>query len=213
MTSDAIIAQLVQSNVTTSEALRTIARGSRRRTTDHDRDHLAPDSDNDYDDFDWATFLATAGISPGCLSDLRDTGYLEVPRRVGKLIRRARASLPGVPYVSAQHVTWWEPPYIINNPMPNERAALQKRRRASDDPGPFLSNILTWGVAHVAAKSFALSDLFVYLLVLLRLQDEYGDGVPKRYPDRLMNNIMNRVRSNDRFDIGPLLRVRQRSSH
>ena len=202
--------QLVQSQTLQAKALGTIARQSRKRVPDHDRDHLAPDSDHEVDDFDWSEWLKTAGIPEGSLRSLAETGYLDVPKHIGKMLRDARELPSGVPFISAQHVSWWEPPYIIQNLPADERRKLQSIRRASNDLGPFLGNVATWGLAHSAAGSFTLRDLFVYFLNLLRLQDEYGAGFVKRYHDRLVENIQSSIRGGHKFEIGPLLTVRQK---
>ena len=46
-------------------------------------------------------------------------------------------------------------------------------------------------------------------MVLLRLQDEFGSVFAKRYHDRLVHNILAKVRAGSPFELGPLLRTRQ----
>ena len=199
------MSKLIQSQQETSKAFQAIAKHSRKRRVDHDKDRLAPDSDEEVDSFDWAAWLRSASIPAGGLRGLSDTGYFDSPKHVGKLVAASKDLPHGVPYLSAQDVSWWEPPYIVQNLSSEERKRLQSSRRSSQDLGPFLGNVATWGLAHIAAGSFDLSDPFVYFFVLLRLQDEYGASFSKKYHTRLVEDLLSKIRAGEHFTIGPYL--------
>ena len=59
------MSKLIQSQQETSKAFQAIAKHSRKRRVDHDKDRLAPDSDEEVDSFDWAAWLRSASIPAG----------------------------------------------------------------------------------------------------------------------------------------------------
>ena len=66
-----------------------------------------------------------------------------------------------------------------------------------------------WGMAHAGAGQISIPDVFMYILALLRLHDEEGPSLAWEYHLQLVAQATARIKSEERFPIGKLLRELQ----
>ena len=111
-----------------------------------------------------------------------------------------------LPFLSNNHISHWDPPYLKSELTDQQRDEVKKRRRSqSSNVNRLLGNLITWGMTHVALDQFTIIHLFQYLCNTIRLIDCYGIGAAEKYQDSMIGKCKQKIDAGHDFKIGSLL--------
>ena len=189
-----------------TRSLKTMAKD--RRKKDPDRDPNEPDSDIDTEGFCWKKWKSDTVIAKGALNAI-GSDFLDKPHHVGKLLyqknHRSKEQRES-PFLSHDHWSHWDPPYLTKELSDSQRAEVAKNRKLPVSMvNKFLGNIITWGLVHVALDQLNVIQLFQYHCNLIRIIDCYGIKTAEQYHNRVISNIKMKIDTGSQFSIGAKL--------
>ena len=159
---------------------------------------LVEEPDSEDEDFDLPRALQNAGMSDlpaDWLPSLRKIG------RMDKLFQKAQASKPNraSTFISDTALDDWIPSWLGATRTPSTRTSLikawKKSLQDSQESSAFLSSSMSLWLTHAVLNIITFKDVFLHLLLLLRLIAEKDILYAVKYERHLQICIINHIRS------------------
>ena len=181
----------------------------KRKPYDHDID-----SSEDEVVFDLGSVLDAYQSKPGYLRSISSSSFGDL-KRLYQLSHKANRRLDiKVPFMAQSSIEDWNPTWIGADLSKDRKSTLIKTR--SKDLGSkgfasFLSNITTFLLSHLAIKQIETPTIIAYLAILCKLAEERGSSFSIRYRNLLHSQILDKIRSSERFSLNDQFSTEQDS--
>ena len=181
----------------------------RRRRRPYDRD---VESSEDDSFFDLGSILDSYQSARGSMKSIPASCFGDL-RRLQQLFARAdRRSDKRIPFMAQSAVEEWTPSWVGADLGRDRRSALVKQRSrdlGSKGLAPFLSNVITFLLSHLAIRQVDLASILAYVTILCKLSEERSLAVAIRYHYYLHNHMADRFRIGERHSIDHYISVEQ----
>ena len=94
----------------------------------------------------------------------------------------------------------------------DRKASIIKARSkdlSSKGIAPFLSNVITFWLSHLAVRQIELPSILAYVIILCKLTEERGNIFAVRYHHYLQNHLLDKVRIGEKFNLDQWLSIEQ----
>ena len=122
--------------------------------------------------------------------------------------RDARAD-SRVPYVADSNFYLWAPGWVgLGLPRGAQAAALTNRARRPNSDDNVLADSASFWLSHYEIGVVPLAAVLSHILVLIRIYDEYGSRLTKKYVMRFLDCLRERISRGEHFDLAAAISVR-----
>jgi hypothetical protein len=173
----------------------------RRRKRTYEQDLASSDDESQ---FDLSRVLDSYRSKIGFLRCIPSSAFGDL-RRLFQLKTKADKRVDrSVPYLSHAPIEDWFPCWIGADLDRGKRSSLHKARAkdlGSKGFASFLSNVLTFMLAHLAVGELELPSIVAYISILCKISEERGSSNAMKYHYLIHNHLLDRIRVGERVKL------------